>query len=65
VALLDPISARAFGSDGVTLRPFAPALGEDFALLTPRDQPASRMAQDFIALFRRHHGRLGVIDGNR
>ncbi|SHF70625.1 DNA-binding transcriptional regulator, LysR family [Modicisalibacter ilicicola DSM 19980] len=65
VAILDPISARAFGSGGVTLRPFAPTLGEDFALLTPRDRPASRLAQDFIALFRRHHGKLSMIDGNR
>ncbi|MGC3873497.1 LysR family transcriptional regulator [Halomonas sp. GXIMD04776] len=65
MAILDPISARAFGSDGVTLRPFSPSLGEDFALLTPRDQPASRLAQDFIALFRRHHARLTATDDNR
>ncbi|WP_227368891.1 LysR family transcriptional regulator [Halomonas sp. M20] len=65
VAILDPISARAFGSNGVTLRPFSPHLGEDFALLTPRDQPASRLAQDFIGLFRRHHADLSRTDGKR
>nr|WP_299244855.1 LysR substrate-binding domain-containing protein [uncultured Halomonas sp.] len=65
MAILDPISAQAFGSGGVTLRPFAPALGEDFALLTPRDQPASRLAQEFIGLFRERHARLENTDGRR
>lgn len=60
LAILDPISACAFGTDSLALRPFSPALGEDFALLTPRDQPGSRLAQDFIALFREHHARLGT-----
>lgn len=52
IAILDPISARAFGTDSLTLRPFEPNLGEDFALLTPRDQPLSRLARDFVAAFR-------------
>lgn len=52
IAILDPISARAFGEESLTLRPFEPSLGEDFALLTPRDQPLSRLARDFVAAFR-------------
>ncbi len=52
IAILDPLSAKAFGENTLTLRPFEPNLGEDFALLTPRDQPLSRLARDFIAAFR-------------
>lgn len=58
ITVLDPISAHAFGPASLALRPFSFALGEDFALLTPRDQPSSRLAQDFIALFREHYERL-------
>lgn len=52
IAVLDPISARAFSDMNVVLRPFSPLLGEDFALLTPRDQPVSQLAQEFIGVFR-------------
>ncbi|SDL23345.1 DNA-binding transcriptional regulator, LysR family [Modicisalibacter muralis] len=52
LSILDPISAHAFGTQGLVLRPFAADLAEEFALLTPRDQPASRLTKDFVALFR-------------
>jgi DNA-binding transcriptional LysR family regulator len=52
IAVLDPISARALSDMNVVLRPFSPLLGEDFALLTPRDQPVSQLAQEFIGVFR-------------
>jgi DNA-binding transcriptional LysR family regulator len=52
IAVLDPINACAFGNEGLVLRPMAFELGEDVALLTPRDQPCSQLAQDFISLFR-------------
>ncbi|MCG7599904.1 LysR substrate-binding domain-containing protein [Halomonas sp. McH1-25] len=52
IAILDPINARAFGTDGLALRPLDFALGEDVALLTPRDQPCSQLTQAFIGLFR-------------
>lgn len=57
IAVLDPINARAFGTEGLALRPLAFTLGEDVALLTPCDQPYSQLTKDFIALFRQ---RLGV-----
>lgn len=52
IAVLDPINAQAFGLEGLALRPLAFTLGEDIALLTPRDQPYSQLTQDFITLFR-------------
>ncbi|WP_148252923.1 LysR substrate-binding domain-containing protein [Aidingimonas lacisalsi] len=58
IAVLDPISATAFGESSLALRPFQPDLGEEFALLTPRDQPLSRLTHDFISEFRRHHALL-------
>ncbi|QJQ95876.1 MULTISPECIES: LysR substrate-binding domain-containing protein [Halomonadaceae] len=62
IAILDPISAKAFGGGSLTLRPFEPNLGEEFALLTPRDQPLSRLTQDFIATFRRCLARVTSVD---
>ncbi|WP_087718193.1 LysR family transcriptional regulator [Salinicola salarius] len=53
IAILDPISAASWGQDGVTLKPLAVELGEDFSLLTPRDQPLSQLAQAFRAAFLR------------
>ncbi|WP_136066311.1 LysR substrate-binding domain-containing protein [Modicisalibacter radicis] len=61
IAVLDPISAQAFGNEGLVFRPLAYPLGEDFALLTPRDQPRSRLTQDFIALFREHMETLAPV----
>lgn len=64
IAVLDPINARAFGSEGLVLRPLAFTLGEDVALLTPREQPCSQLTQDFIALFRQRLGEHGQTSHN-
>ncbi|MFC3286116.1 LysR family transcriptional regulator [Litchfieldella rifensis] len=61
LAILDPVSARAFGESTLALRSFEPNLGEEFVLLTPRDQPISRLAQDFIMTFRQRFAQLTAI----
>ncbi|GGX87901.1 LysR family transcriptional regulator [Litchfieldella qijiaojingensis] len=61
IAILDPVSARVFGETTLALRPFEPNLGEEFALLTPRNQPISRLTQDFIMTFRERFARVTAI----
>lgn len=55
IAVVDPINAAIFPHAGLTQRPLAETLDTDFCILTPREQPLSQLAQDFIALFEREY----------
>lgn len=61
IAIIDPISAKVFEGEELILRPFKPALSENFALLTTRDQPTSQLAKDFIILFKEHFKQASVF----
>ncbi|MDX1464216.1 MAG: LysR substrate-binding domain-containing protein [Halomonas sp.] len=54
LTVIDPLSARIFGDQGLVIRPFTAELEDTFYLLTPREQPLSRLAQAFIGEFRAH-----------
>lgn len=54
ITVIDPLSARIFADRELATRPFTADLEDAFYLLTPREQPLSRLAQDFIAEFRMH-----------
>lgn len=60
LAILDPISAVSLGENGLVLKPLTCDLGEDFSLLTSRDQPLSQLAQSFLAVFQRRLERFGL-----
>ncbi|MFT6581787.1 MAG: DNA-binding transcriptional LysR family regulator [Alphaproteobacteria bacterium] len=50
VSLVDPFTAGDFARrNDIIVRPFAPAIPYEFCLMTPRDQPLSLLAQQFIA----------------
>ena len=50
VSLVDPFTASDFARrNEIVVRPFAPAIPYEFCLMTPRDQPLSLLAQQFIA----------------
>lgn len=52
ITVIDPLNARVFMGERLVIRPFAAELDDTFYLLTPRDQPLSRLAQDFLLAFR-------------
>ncbi|WP_170149972.1 hypothetical protein [Kushneria sinocarnis] len=44
-------------------RPLAGGLETDFCLLTPREQPLSQLAREFVTLFEREYDRVIVGAG--
>ncbi|GEK48288.1 LysR substrate-binding domain-containing protein [Bisbaumannia pacifica] len=52
IAIIDPLNARGFEGQNIAIRPFEADLGDTFYLLTPREQPLSSLAKDFIEAFR-------------
>lgn len=54
ITVIDPLNARVFGNRHLAIRRFTAELDDTFYLLTPREQPLSRLARDFINLFRAH-----------
>ncbi|MDT0501124.1 MULTISPECIES: LysR family transcriptional regulator [unclassified Halomonas] len=57
ITVIDPLNARVFADERLAIRPFAAELDDTFYLLTPREQPLSRLAQDFISVFRAQFAR--------
>lgn len=55
IALVDPINAALSPHPEVITRPLAEDLGLEFALLSSRDQPMSRLARDFVAMFEQRY----------
>lgn len=49
VAIVDPVSAKVYGSRGVVARPFQPTIRFDIGLLLPAYRPRSLLVQNFIA----------------
>lgn len=62
VALIDPINGKAPVSDGVTWRPFAPAIYHDLAMITPRGQPPGIAAARFLQRIRDQLGAYEVAE---
>jgi len=52
IAIVDALNARTMGGANSVVRPLREPLTETFYLLTPRDQPLSRLAEEFIQRFR-------------
>ena len=48
VTIVDPFSAASVEGTGVIVRQFKPAISVDFALVTPKHRPLSKLAHDFI-----------------
>lgn len=53
ISILDPITARAFRNQGVTLRPFAPTVSYDLKLIYPANRPRSSQTRAFADLLDR------------
>lgn len=66
ITVIDPLSARTFADRDLAIRPLDAELEDAFYLLTPREQPLSRLAQAFIGKFRTHFAAtLRHADANR
>lgn len=58
VGLVDPFTALSEGSPEIETVAFEPAIPFEVGLLHPSQRPLSRAAREFLALLRRHRGRV-------
>ena len=51
--MVDPITASEYAKRNVAVRPFAPAIRYEIALLFPTERLGSALLDDFVALVRK------------
>ncbi|WP_136679979.1 LysR family transcriptional regulator [Neptunomonas sp. XY-337] len=60
VSLVDPVTALNFISEGLVVKPFAPAIPFNYNLIHPASRPVSRLALDFCDLLKTRLNELAV-----